>query len=155
MELQVLLNWLTVLGNLTEHNWIRTNWGGKVPKYGPDSNRSSSSGLCTQSYRILNTTGVPSGFHVYCKRYKHRLPGLLELLQPFHTEGKHFGGTLWKAVRCGATILKPHETQQACSAHSSVQTNKVVPAPATQPQTPYPLNSQGLTCLCWRNYDSC
>ena len=48
VELQVLLNWLTVLGNLTEHNWIRTNRGGganisgaqgrKVPKYGPGHN---------------------------------------------------------------------------------------------------------------------
>ena len=28
VELQVFLNWLTVLGNLTEHNWIRTNKGG-------------------------------------------------------------------------------------------------------------------------------
>jgi hypothetical protein len=79
---------------------------------------------CTQQVpRILSQT------------HETPFPVLLELLQQFHTKSKHFSDTLWKAIRCGATILKPHENQQACNAQNPVK-NKVVPAPATQPQNP-------------------
>ena len=71
MELQVLLNWLTVLGNLTEHNWIRTNRGGaakiywaqgrKVPKYGPVYSHCMDKILCVLS-EIFWTTGVLAWF---------------------------------------------------------------------------------------------
>ena len=45
VELQVLLNWLTVLGNLTEHNWIRTNRGGAQKFLGPRGVKYLNTGL--------------------------------------------------------------------------------------------------------------